>query len=228
MNLFKKAVKDKREISLLQQFYRLVAFAIAQILRNTPVTPNLVTIVSFFVSVAAAFLFAGHSYVVAVILAQIACLLDFVDGALARAKKVSSVYGQWVEWLLEDRLADLVVVFGIAVGLSQEFDGRLVWIFALLYVSGRLLMNSVNDYTSLYPAFASAKKRAVDGVVFKNRTFGALFRQILYTRVNHYLLLTIAVIFDQLFLFLIAVTAYVWFVFFAIVIAFSLRLKVAR
>ncbi len=65
------------------------------LLCNTPITPNMVTVFSFFIATVIAFLFYQGHFVVAAFCTYIVEVLDGVDGKLARTKLEFSRFGEY-------------------------------------------------------------------------------------------------------------------------------------
>jgi len=84
---------------------RHVSIFISKRLVNTPVTPNAMTIITFLVSVVAAYFAAQGGYfptLVGAILLQCNSILDGVDGELARVRFQYSRLGQWLDTIGDD------------------------------------------------------------------------------------------------------------------------------
>lgn len=171
--------------------YRIAAKPIARLLVKTPVTANFVTYATFFIAIVSAYCFSRDTYLcnlIGIVVFQIALLLDFVDGEIARAKNTVSCYGDWVDSIL-DRLKDVVIVGGIAWGLAHES-----WILGFMLISARLMVGSMALITNLYiPSGEAIVKAHV-----KNK---ALFKHFIPNMINFYFAMTLFVVFDLLSLF---------------------------
>ena len=74
-------------------FYRPIGFRIARMLRNTGVTPNMITVISIFVGAATGFFFYHADLVhtvIGILFLIFANILDCVDGQLARLTGIKS------------------------------------------------------------------------------------------------------------------------------------------
>lgn len=92
---------------------RVISIRVTYLLRNTRVTPNMVTVMSLilFLTGVPFFAFSYGSYyflVIGVIITQFAYVLDCTDGELARYKKMSSKFGAWLDSTF-DRIKESVV-----------------------------------------------------------------------------------------------------------------------
>jgi phosphatidylglycerophosphate synthase len=71
-----------------------VAKALANLIKNTPITPNLLTMAHTVVGVFAAILIYFQHYILAVFCFELRTLLDCMDGILARLKNQSTAFGR--------------------------------------------------------------------------------------------------------------------------------------
>lgn len=92
-------------------------------LLDTPVTPDQVSLLSFVLAIASAGFLGRGSLALGGLLAQISSVLDGCDGELARARIESSPKGQILDPIL-DRLADALIITGMALGTQSEWATR--------------------------------------------------------------------------------------------------------
>jgi len=107
---------------------------IAASLETIGATPNQVSVVSFFVAVAAAVAFYAatpETYAVGAVLVTLSGVLDVVDGQLARRIGESSAQGDLLDHTL-DRYSDLALLVGITAGIDA-------WALGLFAVTGVFL-----------------------------------------------------------------------------------------
>jgi phosphatidylglycerophosphate synthase len=91
-------------------------------------TPNQLTIVSFFVGLIATYFFAKGDYsslVIAAVLVQLSFIIDCMDGQFARYSKKFSDFGAWLD-RISDRIKDFAYFFALAWGFfhthSEYFE----------------------------------------------------------------------------------------------------------
>jgi len=87
-------------------------------LKNTPVTPNQVTVVSLIIGIAGAgFFVSGRpwGFLCGGILVQLSSIADCTDGMLARAKGISSAYGAYLDIFL-DRINEFFILTAYVTG----------------------------------------------------------------------------------------------------------------
>lgn len=137
---------------------RPLASLVVRAVFRTRLTPNQLTWIAFFFSMAgaAAFVAATPAWVLAAaVLAFIGTVLDGADGMLARARNMCSGYGAHLDLIL-DRVVDTFTFAAVTVAYFRQ-SGKLAWLVAglfgvslyLLQVNLYYLMNSYrhNPYT---------------------------------------------------------------------------------
>ncbi|MDQ3778502.1 MAG: CDP-alcohol phosphatidyltransferase family protein [Actinomycetota bacterium] len=115
--------------------FRRVSLPLALLLARTPLRPSHVTGLGLSVGVAGAVLLAHGGYwwaLAGALLANVAKLLDAVDGELARAKHLDTSAGYVADGLC-DRLRDTAVILGCGIGASRAGDAHaLEWTLAAI------------------------------------------------------------------------------------------------
>lgn len=144
-------------------FYRPIGFRIARLLRNTGITPNMVTIFSIFVGVSVGFLFYPTHLIYnicGILLLIFANILDCVDGQLARLTGIKSAIGRILDGVAGD-LWFLSIYVNLALRLSHLYGTY--WFFLLAVLSGisHLIQANITDYyKTLHLYFISKEKGA--------------------------------------------------------------------
>ena len=176
--------------------YRIAAKPVARLLVKTPVTANFVTYTTFFIAMVSAYFFSKGVYmynVIGIVIVQVALLLDFVDGEIARAKNAVSSYGDWVDSIL-DRLKDVLVIGGVAWGLARIGNESNIWILGFVLISAKLMISSLNLITNLYIPSG-------EGILKKSMKNKGVLEYFIPNMINFYFVMSIFVIFDLLSLF---------------------------
>lgn len=108
---------------------------VAKIFAVLPITPNQYTVISIVFALICAFqLFAG-AYWLALLFFALAGGMDFVDGAVARKKNLSSIKGAYWD-TIADRYVEAILLFGMLfVGLPDFYLPGYAWIFLVLFGS---------------------------------------------------------------------------------------------
>ncbi|MGI6097415.1 MAG: sugar phosphate nucleotidyltransferase [Dethiobacteria bacterium] len=95
---------------------RRLSLAITSRLSHFGVTPNTISLASFSFCLLSAFLFVRGQNLAAALLAQLASVIDGVDGEIARLKFQESAFGSFFDSIL-DRYADAILIGGISAAL---------------------------------------------------------------------------------------------------------------
>jgi choline kinase/phosphatidylglycerophosphate synthase len=154
-----KALKDAEKVLLYQLsgkpsdgpvsrwLNRPLSIALSRLLVKLPVSPNMITLISFSLSVAAAFLFSLGSYAMlaaGAVLAQAGSVLDGCDGEVARLKYLGSDYGGWLDAVL-DRYADALLLFGLTWHVTQGGANPVAWLAGFAAIIGSFLLSYTAD-----------------------------------------------------------------------------------
>ncbi len=129
-------------------FYRPIGFRIACALRNTGITPNMVTVVSIFIGAAAGFFFYQQKLVLTlcgILSLVLANILDCVDGQLARLTGIKSAIGRILDGVAGD-IWFTCVYTGFALILSEQYGTY--WFFVPAFMSGfsHMFQANITDY----------------------------------------------------------------------------------
>lgn len=114
----------------------------------TSITPNIVTVLAFILSLAAAFLFYQAdpiSLALGSLLFEIGFIFDCVDGKLARLKGLESKQGEIVDFLF-DRLGFFLLLGGLMFGQYRLYGDLkiIIWGFFIIF------LDSYINFISLY------------------------------------------------------------------------------
>ncbi len=145
-------------------FYRPIGFRIACLLRNTGITPNMVTVISIFVGASAGYFFYQDSLMLnacGILMLVLANILDCVDGQLARLTGIKSAIGRILDGIAGDIwFACIYVAF--ALRLSHMYDSY--WFFALAVLSGlsHLFQANITDYYKTLHLFFISKEKGAE------------------------------------------------------------------
>lgn len=146
--LFTRLVQPHGEGPISKHINRRFSHILTRFFLQTNVTPNQISILSFFLTLLAGFLFTASSYasiLIAGFFTQFASILDGVDGEIARVKLSSSSFGAWFDTIL-DRYGDIAVVTGASISIYREEQSGIAIIVAVLALTGSIL-SSYSSYT---------------------------------------------------------------------------------
>ncbi|MBA2338782.1 MAG: CDP-alcohol phosphatidyltransferase family protein [Pyrinomonadaceae bacterium] len=93
-----------------------IALPFIKLLLKTPITPNMISVMGVFVSLAAGYFFSIGDYfsnITGALLSYVSSLFDHMDGSVARLKSMESAFGSYFE-----TVCDFVYYFSFAVGIS--------------------------------------------------------------------------------------------------------------
>ena len=99
-------------------------------------SPNVVTVISPFVAVIAAYGFANHYLILGCVAILISGFLDVVDGAVARYHNKSSKFGAFLDSTM-DRFADAIIYIGLI------FGGYCNWFVGILAIHSAITVSYV-------------------------------------------------------------------------------------
>lgn len=125
---------------------RPISIRITKHLLRTAVTPNLVSLFSFLLSVFGAifFLLGGYAnLVLGAILVQVSSVVDGCDGEVARLKFQVTEFGGWFDAVL-DRYADGLILFGLTCHVYSIDRSLLPLFIGFLAIIGAFM----NSYTA--------------------------------------------------------------------------------
>ena len=121
---------------MLQSLRPLLTRILNPLARNLNINPNIVTVISPFVAVLAAYGFANHDLILGCIAILLSGFLDVVDGAVARYHNRSSPFGAFLDSTM-DRFADAIIYIGII------FGGYCDWFVGVLAIHSAITVSYV-------------------------------------------------------------------------------------
>lgn len=125
--------------SLLKAWATARLDPLIHLISKTPLSPNVLTVIGFFLNVGVGIVLAMGQISVGGVLVLFASAFDMVDGALARATKRVSVFGAFLDSTL-DRYSEAVLLLGLTVYLSQT--GSTIEVFLVfLTLVGSLMVS---------------------------------------------------------------------------------------
>ncbi len=131
---YKSSLKSSKVEEPINTFlYRPLAHLIVLLTRNTPVTPNQLTVVSFTFSMTSAFLFLFGNIQLGLVFLLLRQFFDCADGQLSRLTKKGTKYGAVL-----DQITDTIGITSIitAIYLNQLFSTNNILIVPLGLISG--------------------------------------------------------------------------------------------
>ena len=123
-------------IIMLQSLRPFLTKILNPVARNLNINPNIITVISPFVAVLAAYGFANHLLIIGTIAILLSGFLDVIDGAVARFHKRSSKFGAFLDSTM-DRFADAIIYIGII------FGGYCSWFWGVLAIHSAITVSYV-------------------------------------------------------------------------------------
>lgn len=144
----------------LTNFQKGLAAPLISFLLKTPITPNQVTLGRFlFLMIPALILFARGDYLsnlVALLLCLFFSFFDYVDGGLARRKKLETELGGWLDPALES-VSQFFMLLTIAIGVYSNSREALWLVVGLFALVGHALVTSFYTQYAISFGFHSYK-----------------------------------------------------------------------
>ena len=131
----------------LSRYYRPFSLRLSWLLYKTKITPNFVTILQIIIGLSACLVIAlfpkQEVFILGIIFLHLAYLLDCSDGEIARAKKMSSLEG-----LFLDKFAHAItmpsIFMAVSMYYSQYFIGYQFFILLISFIASLCTFNPVN------------------------------------------------------------------------------------
>lgn len=133
--LLLSSLPSPRDGLIARYINRRFSLPLTSLLANTSLQPNHISLVSGLLCAVAAVLFALGYPVFGGLVAQLASIVDGVDGELARLKFLSSPFGELLDSVL-DRYGDGLILIGMALGAWEMRLSLVVFLFAALALLG--------------------------------------------------------------------------------------------
>ncbi|MFC2155108.1 CDP-alcohol phosphatidyltransferase family protein [Acidobacteriota bacterium] len=150
---FNKALKNDtlfpfvKYLPVDRYIVRPAASLFAKILFKTPITPNQVTIFSFYLGILSGVLYCfgePRYFIIAGIILQFSLIFDCVDGMLARSKDMCTRFGAYLDIFL-DRIVDFFFVSGIVIG-HYVYSGNMKLLITGIFATALLFLEISLDY----------------------------------------------------------------------------------
>lgn len=127
--------------------YARIAKVLTRIVLKTSLTPNQVTLISLFFGIFAGFFFLLGSYyyiILGAIFVQLVQILDTVDGAIARFKKVSTPFGGFFDFSV-NMITAYITISTISLGIFLKTSNPTVLIVGIFAVGNFLMMHMIRN-----------------------------------------------------------------------------------
>lgn len=139
-----------------KKFNRKISGFLTSFLVKTPITPNMI---SFFIPILAVISFfilsqgTQMSFIIGGLMVQFLSIVDGCDGEISRLKFQKSVFGGWLDPIL-DRYVDMFLIAGMAYGYLSATGNDLILLMAVMVIFADVLQ----DYMSAKFFMTTGKK----------------------------------------------------------------------
>ena len=106
--------------SKLRSFSNEITTPIAEVLVRFGVNPNILTLIGFSFSIAAAYMFTQNNLMLVFYFLLFASIFDLLDGAVARVSNQVTKFGGILD-SITDRYSDAIILLGLAIYLDSHF-----------------------------------------------------------------------------------------------------------
>ena len=203
----------------LRKFYRIAGIYIAEkINKHTSITPNQITLFSFFLALLASyFIYIGkYPYLIfSSFLIVLAHVLDYADGSLARIKGTSNTFGRWLD-MFTDQFALVILFYAAIMSVFRDTGDYVVLIYGPLGLIASLIISLI------YSTFLRLHSEGLDEIENEKKK-SRFLTNFYYTEFLIFLLFALACLFNMINEFLIFCAVYGWI--FLIVVFVKLSIK---
>ena len=213
MDVFgKDRLKQKEQVmeQYIVRLYRGLGTMLAGRLVNTKITPNQITITGLIFVIVAGLFFVTGEYLNLIIGSAIlffSLVLDFTDGTLARMRNQASMFGDWLDAII-DEFREVIVIASLCAGLYKTIPSVSVWILGLVALTtDRLIFRTTNKLYKLLPYREDEINKQVQKT-FANRAFLRIGKEFLSVRLLKYTVLPVFIIFKGLYVYLVFAAVY--------------------
>lgn len=209
---------DKQYLIYSKELYGKLSVPIVKKLAKTRITPNQITILSLLLGLISGLLFAfGYQkcLIIGAILLHFSILLDYVDGGLAREKKMVSAFGWWLD-TFGDRTVDFFIYFGLAWGAFYITGNHLIWILCSLVLGGH--------YLTVF-TYISVRVNVYETRASKTITTSKFLKIFAFSRPNIYLALVVFVLLNNILWYFYLISIYVWLCYLGALGFFTIKFK---
>jgi phosphatidylglycerophosphate synthase len=181
---------------------KYISSNLTRLLSRTSLTPNQITLISFFIGLSSFILIAsGNPYCLpfAGLLLYFSKVFDSIDGEIARLKHLESARGAWIDGI-SDRFKENLLIFSITFGLYRQTNDPKVWIYGFIAVIALHMLSIVLEHTGKMDK-GILQRTQEDTFIVKIAKKLNLRSQFFALQADTYLFITaLLVIFNQLFI----------------------------
>jgi len=122
-------------LDLKRDLFKGLEKKVGRIFSYLPLSPNQWTLLSVFFALISLYFLINQNLILTIVFFIFACFLDFVDGAVARYKNISTKVGAYLDTVC-DRYVEGILLFGMLfLPLPEILFPSYIWIFLILFGS---------------------------------------------------------------------------------------------
>ncbi len=140
-NIYKPEDKGNKELFSMLLYRPVANIILLRFLKDTSLTPNMVSVISLIMALIASYLFFLYDYlylVLGALFLNMAYLFDVLDGQLARYKNMASQFGRLFDAML-DVIKVVFLFLAISGGVYMQTHNPLVLILGFVALSNAFL-----------------------------------------------------------------------------------------
>ena len=206
MSQLKGAKPQEIHAPIWRKLYRIAGIYVAEKLaKYTKITPNQVTLFSFFLFLLAAYFLyvATYPYLIfSSILLILAFLFDFVDGSLARIRGTPNTFGRWLDMYVS-QFALVALFYAAMLGVFRNTGNYLVWVYGPFGLIASLIISL------MYNTFLRLHANGLEEIE-KEKEKTSFLTNFYYTEHLIFVLLAIACLLNMINEYLIFCAVYGW------------------
>lgn len=183
-----ESLKSPRDGFISRMINRRVSIKITKALADYDITPTEISLTSFLVCILSSIFFCLRLSILGGVAAQLASILDGVDGEIARLKFRSSRYGGYLDSIL-DRYADATILLGMSWLSYRQITHPVVLLVSALALIGSPLS-----------MLGKEKFQALTGKPYLPEKYDGWLRHLPVNRDGRLLIIMLGGIFDLVFI----------------------------
>jgi len=122
-------------LDLQRDLFKKVEKIVGKIFSSLPITPNQYSLISIIFALISFYFLIKHNLILAIPFFLIAGFLDFIDGAVARYKNISTKIGAYLDTICDRYVEGILLLGMLFLPLPKILLPAYVWIFLILFGS---------------------------------------------------------------------------------------------
>ena len=235
------AHKIPQRKNIFETLYNSISKPISRVVVKTSLTPNQITIISGIFGIVGAYFLTCRSsinLIYAAVFIQLFTILDLVDGDVARAKNMQSLFGKWLD-IFFDKLNDFLIILGLSIGqywrtndITALYLGMiimgLVFFIQFSMVSNSVIFKLIKDNNS---NVSKIDDKTVRGSISKKSLFNVIRKfismHLLLEHCTFLFMVSLVAFLNRIYLGLLFLAFHAFFslLFISIIVGIKLKLK---